>query len=342
LKVIFNGKGFEYFKIWIVNIFLTILTLGIYSAWAKVRNKQYFYGNTVIDGSSFSYTAKPVTILKGRIIAVVIFLIYNMASQFFPFVGLALALVFLGFIPWLVVRSLVFNSRNSVYRNIRFNFHGTTMGAAKTFLLWPILVVPTLGLIIPFIWFKKAQYFVPNSAYGTARFDFHARAGDYYRIFFITLGILILTIVAILGIFSASFGTMMLDLQSLSLGQVSPLMMIVTQLIVLSAYLYIFGYLMAALSNLYFNSTTLGQHGFSSQLKAGKITWIYLTNTMAIVLSLGLLIPWAKVRMMIYRADCLQLNVRGSLDNFIADELKHVSALGEEVGEVFDMDIGVL
>ena len=39
LQLQFNGKGFEYFKIWIVNIFLTIVTLGIYSAWAKVRNK---------------------------------------------------------------------------------------------------------------------------------------------------------------------------------------------------------------------------------------------------------------------------------------------------------------
>src|SRR3954471_6399831 len=43
---IFSGKGGEYFKIWIVNILLSIVTLGIYSAWAKVRNKQYFYGNT--------------------------------------------------------------------------------------------------------------------------------------------------------------------------------------------------------------------------------------------------------------------------------------------------------
>jgi len=39
----FRGDGMEYFKIWIVNILLTILTLGIYSAWATVRNNRYFY-----------------------------------------------------------------------------------------------------------------------------------------------------------------------------------------------------------------------------------------------------------------------------------------------------------
>ena len=53
----FHGDGQQYFKIWIVNLVLSILTLGIYSAWAKVRRKQYFYGNTKLDGVSFQYTA---------------------------------------------------------------------------------------------------------------------------------------------------------------------------------------------------------------------------------------------------------------------------------------------
>ena len=40
--VIFEGKTSEYFGIWIVNLLLSLLTLGIYSAWAKVRRKKYF------------------------------------------------------------------------------------------------------------------------------------------------------------------------------------------------------------------------------------------------------------------------------------------------------------
>ena len=35
----FHGNGAEYFRIWIVNFLLTLLTLGVYSAWAKVRKK---------------------------------------------------------------------------------------------------------------------------------------------------------------------------------------------------------------------------------------------------------------------------------------------------------------
>jgi Zn-dependent protease with chaperone function len=53
----FRGRAGEYFGIWIVNVLLSIITLGIYSAWAKVRRLRYFYGNTWLDGHNFEYHA---------------------------------------------------------------------------------------------------------------------------------------------------------------------------------------------------------------------------------------------------------------------------------------------
>ncbi len=49
----FTGTAEEYFKIWIVNVGLTIVTFGIYSAWAKARKKRYLYGNTRLRGTAF-------------------------------------------------------------------------------------------------------------------------------------------------------------------------------------------------------------------------------------------------------------------------------------------------
>ena len=60
LPFAFNGSGKEYFGIWIVNILLSIITIGIYSAWAKVRNKRYFNGHTELDGHRFDYHASPI------------------------------------------------------------------------------------------------------------------------------------------------------------------------------------------------------------------------------------------------------------------------------------------
>jgi uncharacterized membrane protein YjgN (DUF898 family) len=55
----FTGNASEYFRIWIVNLFLTIITIGIYSPWAKVRRLKYFYGNTWLDGHNFDHFKGP-------------------------------------------------------------------------------------------------------------------------------------------------------------------------------------------------------------------------------------------------------------------------------------------
>src|SRR5262245_6312583 len=101
----FTGAGGEYFRIWIVNLAMTLLTLGIYSAWAKVRRLQYFYRNTTLAGSSFDYHGNPLAILKGRVIAVGLLLVYNIAGSFNIAVGLAVLAVLLGMAPWLIQRS---------------------------------------------------------------------------------------------------------------------------------------------------------------------------------------------------------------------------------------------
>ncbi len=323
VQVEFRGEGLEFFKIWIVNLFLTIITLGIYSAWAKVRNTQYFYGNTLIEGSSFNYTADPIVILKGRLLAVGFFVLYALANEFVPLLGLLFFVLLLFFIPWVVVRALAFNARNSMYRNIRFNFTGRVGDAARIFLLWPILIPFTLGLILPYIWFLQRRFIIGNSHYGTTEFRFHANAGDYYRIFLILLGILVA-------------GGLLFGLATvLGLGALGlPLM--------IALYLLLFAYYSAATANLQYNSSTLAQHSFSMNLQTLQIAWLYFSNTLGILLTLGLFIPWAQVRMARYRAQCLQLHVIGSLDHFIEQEQQQVSALGEQVGEVFDLGVSVI
>lgn len=62
-KFSFTGTTGEYFRIWIVNLFLTIITLGVFLAWAKVRQRKYLYGNTWLDNDNFGFHGRPVAIL---------------------------------------------------------------------------------------------------------------------------------------------------------------------------------------------------------------------------------------------------------------------------------------
>ncbi|HZR68833.1 MAG TPA: DUF898 family protein, partial [Burkholderiales bacterium] len=80
----FTASASEYFRIWVVNLLFTLLTAGIYSAWAKVRKKRYFYGSTKFDGATFDYFASPRAILNGRIIAFAVFVVYALAGDLYP------------------------------------------------------------------------------------------------------------------------------------------------------------------------------------------------------------------------------------------------------------------
>ena len=100
----FSGSGGEYFRIWIVNLALTIITLGIYSAWAKVRTNRWFYGHTLLDNTPFSYLATPMQILKGRLIAAALLIAYTITSSVAPMIA---GLIMLGMIAF-VVHDFVF------------------------------------------------------------------------------------------------------------------------------------------------------------------------------------------------------------------------------------------
>ena len=150
VDIVFNGKGSEYFKIWIVNLFLSILTLGIYSAWAKVRTKRYLYGSTSIEGSAFEYHASPIAILKGRLIAFALLIMYSVLGQLFPLVGIFLIILLIASIPWIVWRSLKFNARMTSHRNVHFSFNGLLKKSYLYYLVIPYIFPLLISLIVSF------------------------------------------------------------------------------------------------------------------------------------------------------------------------------------------------
>jgi uncharacterized membrane protein YjgN (DUF898 family) len=90
----FTGRATEYFRIWIIGVVLSLLTFGIYSAWAKVRSHQYFYRHTWLDGSSFEYIASPRELLRGRLLlALLLGVLFSMQVFFVPAAFITLLLL---------------------------------------------------------------------------------------------------------------------------------------------------------------------------------------------------------------------------------------------------------
>ncbi|MEJ5063318.1 DUF898 family protein [Erwinia sp. MYb375] len=155
--VLFHGRSGEYFSIWLVNALLTMITLGIYSAWATVRRRRYFYGNTEIAGDRFDYHARPIDILKGRIIVFVGLVLFFILSSLMPGIAPVFVLAFFALIPWIVIRSWRYNALMSSFRGVRFNYLCRVGRAYWTMFLCPVLLVLALYLVVGAVGFLAAN-----------------------------------------------------------------------------------------------------------------------------------------------------------------------------------------
>lgn len=336
-RLSFTGTGSEYFRIWIVNLFLTILTLGIYSAWAKVRRMQYFYRNTHLNDSSFDYHGTPLAILKGRLIGVALFGLYYASINVMPLLGIAVWLGIVVLMPLLLVASFRFRLYNTSYRGLRFSFVGSIKEAYVAFLALPLITVLTLYLMAPFNHHYIKEYQLSNSRFGQTRFSFTAGAGGFYKIYlFAFLQLLLIT--ALLGytaysLFGESLGGKpSQEAMMSSIIAIYMLMIVVTLLIV--------PYFIARIQNLVWNHTWLGEHRFSSTLTVSGLAWIIFSNFVFIILTLGLFKPFADIRMARYKMERMAFWPAADMEEFIASEQQQISATGTETAEVFDVDIG--
>jgi uncharacterized membrane protein YjgN (DUF898 family) len=365
-RVEFTGAGGEYFRIWIVNLLLTILTLGIYSAWAKVRKLQYFYRNTRLDGSVFDYHGKPIAILKGRIIALLLIGFYNFAFQFSLMLGIVAAAIFAGVLPWLLVQSQRFRLHNSSYRALRFRFIGPVREAYFIFGI-PFVVFLGVGLVIgvaagprpnpaimgiagllylgvfllfPYLHYRLKRYQHNFTYFGQARGHIRASLGGYYAVY----GIALLIGLACVGAFAfLMFGAGMAAALGGQRGGAAAALVIM--LLIFAFYGVLIGlgpFVMARIQNHVWNNTLLGLVGFESKVKARRLIFIVLTNIVLIILTLGLFTPFAAVRVAKYKLESMTVLSTTDLAGFVAQQsAAEVSATGEGAADLLDIDFAL-
>ena len=338
----FNGEGSEYFGIWIVNLLLSILTLGIYSAWAKVRRLKYFYRNTRLADGGFDFHASPVNILKGRIIGLALFLVYNYIWNFSIIAGFVVLALLMVIVPPLLRSALRFRMVNSSYRGLRFGFNGDMRGAYEVFLFYPLLCLVTLYLLVPYAHRQIKRYQGNHSWYGSADFNFDAAVGSFYKIYLVCFGLLLLGPIAMAGL--GGFGGLLADAQDPERVQE-----FVTRFLVLGVLVFVLMYLLiqpyytSRFQNLIWNNLKLDDRlHFESALPVRALFWVQLTNMIGLILTLGLFKPWADVRVARLRIESINaVTESGDLESFVNDPRLSESAVGAETADFFDFDIGL-
>lgn len=327
----FTGSGSEYFRLWIVNVALSVATLGIYSAWAKVRRLRYFYGHTAIDGATFGYHASPIAILKGRLVAYSLLLAFYALSEFAPLLTSVLYFPLAMVAPIVVVRALRFRAANSSYRGIRFGFDGMESDAYRVFLFIPMLLPVTLGLVYPFMVKRQREFYVGESRWGRVPFRLEIPTGRVYGLYAMAFVVLLLAFWPIAMMMSGlpRGGSDTSMAPALSIG------------FVYLAFVAVAVGVRTGFENLVWNHTRLDEHRFASRLRTSRMLWLYASNIVAIVATLGLFIPWARVRLAHYRARSLTLVPEGPLVTEAALGGAEDVASAAELSDAIDLDFGL-
>lgn len=332
----FSGRTGEYFGIWFVNLLLSIVTFGIYSAWAKVRTQRYFYANTRLAGASFEYLASPIAILKGRLIAYTVVIALVVSSKFAPLLYLFLIAAVGLLVPVLIVMSLRFRARNSAWRGLSFRFDEEAGQAYGPFMAWGWLTGLTLSLLYPVMKKRQHEFVVEGHRYGHKRFSFHGQTGSYYVPYGIAAGVGIALMIA-MGIGLGGVVATATDKTAASTRLFTTLGLFYV------AFFGVMVFLRIRYANLLWNNTQLGPHRFESTARVRDMMWIYASNVVAIVLTLGLAVPWAKVRLARYRAEHFAMLSVGDMEEFVAASETRAGAAGSELVDALDvgMEIGL-
>lgn len=339
----FSGNAAEYFKIWIVNLFLTIITLSFYAPWAKVRRLRYFYGNTALGGYRFDFTALPTRILVGRIIALVLFGGFSIVSEIDPFMALAASALMMAVFPWLVRSTMRFRSRNTKFGNSRFYFSATMGETYWLFVKCTLAVLLSLGLLYPLAlyWFKAYQ--INHLQVGQLGFKLKSKAGDFYAAVLIPY-LIMLIVLMIIGVAVAVLAGVFADGVQLSQPNQETLTGLILAMMG-AMYALMLGYFLPLAQGYVFKTTwqnvQLGNGRVSTDLSPYRFAWIKLTNYLATVLTLGLLHPWGAVRLYRYQADTLKVYAADNPEALMNAAQDDVGAVGEEIADVFDIDISL-
>jgi uncharacterized membrane protein YjgN (DUF898 family) len=365
LQLAFSGSGKEYFRIWIVNLLLSLATLGIYSAWAKVRRLQYFYRNTTLAGAAFDFEGKPSTILKGRLVAAALLALYHYAFGIAVAATVAVAGALVLALPFLARSALRFRLGNTRYRGLAFGFDGGIGGAylawlppLATVLLPGVLVTlarrdrallaGALGLAVlalylawPAMHGAMKRYQHGHLRFGDQGARFTAGIGRFYRPYLGMIGLVLAGLVAmfVLGAATALVTTGAAHAGGLGAGMKAGLVALGV-LLFYGALLAVIPYLQARVTNLAWSNTRFPGVAIRSELGARGLLRVHAANTVLTLLTLGLYRPFAVVRLYRYRLAHVTLEVDGGIEAALAaTQPRRLGAAGDGAADLFGIDI---
>lgn len=375
LPIRFTGSGSEYFRIWIVNLLLTLVTAGLYFPWAKVRRLRYFYGNTLVAGHPLGFHGDPKKMLRGYLLVVLLGGLYSVAGQFSPVAGLVAFVIVAALWPALFKSSLQFRLANTSWRGLRFRFKGDVAGAYRALLplflpsavlLGVLLAVPdqarppgwfgpafaaVMGvtlLVLPLMMWNLKKYQHDHYAFAQLQTELRAGPASFYGLCLKSLGVwLAAGIAAGLVVFgvAALLGSGLAE--SLrhrgDTGRVAAAMLGFAVILASWLLMQVFArpYFTSRFQNLLWSRTGNKHLRFKSELRFWPLLRVTLLNWVLMIVTLGLYWPFARVALTRLRLESVGIVSRTHLDALVAQAGHEGDAAGDAAGDFFGIDVGL-
>ncbi len=307
----FHGDGFELFLTLLGNAILTILTLGIYAAWGRVKVFRFFYSNTEFAGHRFRFTGEGMEIFIGYLkaigILIALYLVFifsiMMAVQINPvlvyaaLLGFYLAIIYI--FHYAIYSSLRYRFSRTRYREIRFQLTEEPAKFANQAFGNFLLSLITLGIFTPFYIHRKVAFIYNSLFYGNLQFEYKGNEKEFFKIAFFGF---LLTVVT-LGIY------------------------------------YFWWY--PKIYNYYIRHLEVGGAKFRAEIQPGEFFKLVFTNLLIVVFTLGLGYAWVLVRTTRFFVEHIQLEAEIDLDHVVQAIQDKTTATGVGMAEALDMDVGL-
>lgn len=363
----FTGSGSEYFRIWIVNLLLTLVTLTLYWPFARARKLRYFYSNTWVGEDALGFHADPWRMFRGYLLMLVLGVAYWTVSHFSPALSWVPLLVLALIWPALWRSSLIFRMRNTSYRGLRFDFQGglkdvylvilplfapslgfvllatlsmvshgqqaPTAAEAKLY-FWGVLTLLALTLAV-FPWLLARMY----------RYQFNAFALAQQR-----SGLAVASVtesVYGIGVTCVGFyllGGVAVGLLNFAAGMALPLMAmpVVFMLTFYALAIAVSAYWQSRMQNLLWGQLVSQDLRLHSRLDSADLFRVTALNWLFIVLTLGLFWPFAAVRTARVRLEAISVEVQGDVNSWVGQlQAQQAGVLGDAAGDFFGVDVGL-
>jgi uncharacterized membrane protein YjgN (DUF898 family) len=367
LSIEFTGSGSEYFRIWIVNLLLILVTLGLYYPWAKVRRLRYFRGSTLVGGEPLDFHGDPKKMLKGYLLVAVLFGLYSAAGNFSPMAGFIAFLIVAAIWPALLKSSMQFQMANTSWRGMRFRFIGSVPGAYRALLPFFLSSVVILGALMatggstqspiwfgmlslvvilvvvagsPWLLWNLKRYQHNHYALATLQTSFRATLGSIYKLCFKSLGILVLASVLAGGAVALLiFG---MKTQGSNLAALSPAVALIPLALMMLLLVLLKPYFTARLQNEVWTRTGNSSLRFRSALKVRSLTVLTLKNWLLMLLTLGLYWPFAAVATARLRLQSVRVETKNDPQELVNHmQVFEGDAAGDAAGDFLGFDIGL-